>query len=101
MSELRLDEREGTVVMSVRAAPGASRERIVGILGDALKIAVSAPPEKGRANQRIIELLTELLGLPARSVQLLSGAASRDKRFVVTGISAAELRARLDAHLSA
>ena len=101
MSQLRLDQRDDSVVLSVRAAPGARRERIVGILGEALKIAVSAPPEKGRANQRIAELLIELLGLPARSVELLSGASSRDKRFAVTGISAAELRARLEAHLSA
>lgn len=101
MTELRLDQRDDCVVLSVRAAPGARRERVVGILGEALKIAVAAPPEKGRANERIAELLTELLGLPARSVRLLTGAASRDKRFAVTGLTAAELRARLDAHLSA
>jgi uncharacterized protein (TIGR00251 family) len=101
VTELRLDQREDSVVLSVRAAPGARRERIVGVLGDALKIAVAAPPEKGRANRRIADLLTEVLGLPARSVQLLSGATSRDKRFAVTGLTVAELRARLDAHLSA
>lgn len=101
MSALRLDHRDDSVVLSVRAVPGARRERIVGVLGDALKIAVAAPPEKGRANRRIQELLAELLRIPVRSVQLLSGATSRDKRFAVTGISAQELRARLCAHLSA
>jgi uncharacterized protein (TIGR00251 family) len=100
VSDLRLDPRDDGVILSVRAAPGARRERIVGILGEALKVAVAAPPEKGKANQRIADLLIDLLGLPARSVRLVSGATSRDKRFAVSGISAAELRRRLDAHLS-
>lgn len=100
MSELRLESRADGVVLTVRAVPGASRDRVVGVLGQALKIAVVSPPEKGKANDRLVELLTASLGRPARSVCLLSGASSRDKRLLVTEISAAELHKRIDAHLS-
>jgi uncharacterized protein (TIGR00251 family) len=97
---LALEMREGGVVLKVRAAPGAPRDRIAGVLGGALKVAVAAPPEKGKANRRIAELLTEVLALQAGSVRLLSGGGAKDKRWLLLGISAAELRARVDAHLT-
>ena len=96
---LRLESRGDQVVLAVRVTPGAARERIVGVHGDALKVAVAAPPEKGRANDRLLAVLAQALGLPARSLTLLSGATSRDKRVGVRGVDAADLRARLEACL--
>jgi uncharacterized protein (TIGR00251 family) len=92
---LQMEARADGVVLKVRAAPGASRERVVGVHGDALKVAVQAPPEKGKANQRIAALLAEALGVATRDIELLSGAASRDKRFFIRGLGEDEARKRL------
>lgn len=74
--------------LTVWVVPGARRTEIVGFHGDAVKIRVAAPPEKGRANQAVIGLLSEQLGA---KVRLASGASSRRKRFVVLGMSVGDL----------
>ena len=94
---LALQERDDGIAFAVRAAPGASRERVVGVHGEALKVAVAAPPEKGKANARLLAVLAQALGVPPRDLELLSGAGSRDKRVLVRGLPLAELRARLQA----
>ena len=99
MTDLTLQAHAEGVVLRVRASPGARKGRLLGVLAGALKVAVAAPPEKGRANDAIAALLAKELGLPARGIYLLSGATAKDKRFVVTAITAAELRRRLDALL--
>ena len=81
--------------LKVKAVPGASRSEIVGRLGAALKIRVAAPPEGGKANREILELLAERLGLPAASVTLVSGAASPAKVVELLGITAEQAWARL------
>jgi uncharacterized protein (TIGR00251 family) len=86
---------EAGALLRVRAQPGARRERIVGLHGDALKVAVAAPPERGRANERIAQVLAEALGVPPRDVVLLSGATSKDKRFVIAGRTPEECHALL------
>lgn len=98
---LSLETRPEGLVLKVRAVPGSSRERIVGILGDALKVAVQAPPERGRANERIAAVLADALGLTARAIELLSGPASREKRFLLRTDDVATIRARLEALVSA
>ena len=92
---IELVEQPNGVVLSVRAQPRARQTRIVGEHGGALKIAVTDPPEKGRANQSIIEVLCEQLGLKKSQVTLLSGATSRDKRFSIAGLDASQMLARL------
>lgn len=79
-------------VLRVKAVPGSSRDRIVGRHGDALKVTVTAPPEQGKANDRIAALLAKALGLPRRTVSLLSGSASAHKRFWLQGTSADAVR---------
>ena len=81
--------------LKVKAVPGASRSEIVGRLGEALKVRVAAPPEGGKANREILELLAERLGLPAASVTLVSGAASPAKVVELRGFSAEQAWARL------
>lgn len=81
--------------MTARAAvwvqPGASRARIVGRLGNALKVAVTAPPEKGKANQAVVKLLAGELGVPASSVRVVAGAAARRKTIAVDGMTQSAL----------
>lgn len=69
----------GGVVLTVIVVPGASRARVVGIHGDRLKVAVAAPPERGRANRAVVELLATWSGLAANQVELVGGATSRVK----------------------
>ena len=83
------------VVLPVRVQPKARRARIVGAHGRALKLAVTQPPEQGKANQAVLELLCAELSLKRAQVRLLSGDTSRDKRFLLIGIKPAELQERL------
>jgi uncharacterized protein (TIGR00251 family) len=89
--------REGPdgVSFALRVQPRARRNAIVGELGDALKIALTAPPADGRANEACVEFFAELLGVPRSSIAIASGQSSRNKVIRVSGISAAELKKRL------
>ena len=65
----------------VKAVPGASRSRIAGVLGDRLKVQVAAPPEDGKANKAVAEVLARWLGLAKSEVELVSGASQPAKVF--------------------
>jgi uncharacterized protein (TIGR00251 family) len=82
-------------VLPVRAQPGARTSGVAGEHAGALKLAVSAAPEKGKANRALAALLSELLGVRRSQVELVSGAASPAKRFLIRGLTAEELRARV------
>lgn len=85
---------DGTV-LAVRAQPGAKRAGVVGTHGGALRVAVTAAPERGKANTAIVAVLADALGCRASQLVLLSGPTSRDKRFLVTGVDPDALRTRL------
>jgi uncharacterized protein (TIGR00251 family) len=82
-------------VLPVRAQPGARKAGVLGEQAGALKVAVTAPPEDGRANQALVELLRDWLGVKRSQLELIGGPTSRDKRFLVRGVTAEELRARV------
>lgn len=84
-----------TVRVKVRAQPRASREAIVGVHDGALKIAITAPPVDGAANEALVRVIAKALEVPARSVELDRGASGRSKTFVVTGIDAETAISRL------
>ena len=73
-----LEHPEGCV-LPVRAQPGARRAGVQGEQNGALKVAVTAPPEDGRANQAITEVLRDWLGLKRSQVELVSGATHRKR----------------------
>ncbi len=83
------------VEINVKVVPGASRDRIMGLLGDALKVQISAPPEKGRANAAVIEVLAKALGVSGKSISLVGGVTSPRKSFHIYGRSVSEVRAAL------
>jgi uncharacterized protein (TIGR00251 family) len=72
--------------LNVKVVPGSSRDQIVGWLGDALKIKVMAPPEKGAANNAVIGLLAKTLGLSTNAIHIESGHTSPTKVITVTGL---------------
>jgi uncharacterized protein (TIGR00251 family) len=90
------DYAEGCV-LPVRAQPGARKAGVLGEQNGALKVAVTAPPEDGRANQALVEALREALGLRRSQVELIGGQTSRDKRFLIRGVAKAELERRVAA----
>jgi uncharacterized protein (TIGR00251 family) len=88
--------------IAVRVQPGARRNALVDRLANGdWKIAVSAPPEGGRANEAVVELLAELLGVKRREVTVARGTSSRAKSIEVTGLETGEAERRLAAALAA
>ncbi len=81
--------------LKVKVSPGASRDRIVGWLDDALKLQVRAQPEKGKANAAVISLLADQLQISAKRMSVVSGAASRMKMIEIDDLSGTELRQKL------
>ncbi len=81
--------------LRVKIIPGSTQNKIVGWLGDAVKIRVQAPPEKGKANAAVISLLADFLDIPARQLSICAGHASPNKVVEVQGVSAAELTSKL------
>jgi uncharacterized protein (TIGR00251 family) len=98
---ITLAEHPEGLLLPVRAQPGARKAGVLGEHSGALKIAVTAPPEDGRANKALTELLRELLELKRSQIELLFGATSRDKRFLIRGLPRADLERRLAALLKA
>jgi uncharacterized protein (TIGR00251 family) len=86
-----------SATLAIKAIPNAPRSEVVGWLGDALKVKVHAPPVEGRANEALCEFLADHLRLPRRAVEVLRGDTSRQKTVRITGLTAAELLARLPA----
>lgn len=81
--------------LKIRAKPRAGRNKVVEVRGDALLVAVTDPPEKGKANEAIRKTLAKGLGVSKSSVTIVSGETHRDKRIHVAGLSAADVRERL------
>lgn len=71
------------LLIDVRVQPKSSKNVIVGLHGEALKVKLNAPPVEGKANKALIQLVAKLLGCPKSDVEILSGQASRSKRLLV------------------
>ena len=84
-------EQDGTVTFDVVVTPRASRERIGGVRGDRLCIAVTAPPADGAANDATTALLARALRVPRSAVVIARGASSRKKTLRVRGVSRAQV----------
>jgi uncharacterized protein (TIGR00251 family) len=81
--------------LAVRVHPGARKNGVTGVHADALKIALTAPPVDGKANEALIAFLAEALRLPRARIAIVAGITSRAKTVRITGKSAAEVAAAL------
>lgn len=81
----------------LRVSPGARRTELVGRHGEGWKVRVAAPPEGGRANDAVLDLLARELSLPRRSLSIVSGHTAREKVVQMAGIDGAETERRLEA----
>ena len=79
----------------IKLAPKSSDDTIIGWMGNTLKVRVSAPPQRGKANKALLVLLCDALGLPARCVRLVQGAASPNKVVEIQGLDENDIRMRL------
>ena len=91
-----LRETPAGVTFAIKVHPRAKKNAIAGELGDALKVALTAPPVEGKANEACIEFFAELLEVPRSSVTITAGQASRNKVIRVVGLSAVEIEKRLN-----
>lgn len=88
MDKLQIESTEGGVIFSVKVVPGSSRTGVCGLLDGMVKIKVSAQPEKGKANQCLIEFLAKKLGVKKSAISIISGQSNPIKKVEVLGISA-------------
>ncbi len=84
---LEVQEREGTVIFSVRVQPRASKDEIAGEMGGALKVRLRAPAVEDRANEALVDFLAQLLKTPRSAVGILGGERSRKKRLEIRGVT--------------
>lgn len=74
------EEKEGCIVLSVRVVPRAAKDGIQGLMGDALKVRIMAPPAEGKANAYLVKFLAQYWKIPRAKIELLSGETGRNKR---------------------
>ena len=92
-----LREQGGDVLLLVKLQPRASKNEIIGPLGDELRIKVTAPPVDAAANQALVELLAEKLDCPRGRVELIRGHTSRHKTILLHGFKPGDVLAKLSA----
>ncbi|HEU4723440.1 MAG TPA: DUF167 domain-containing protein [Gemmatimonadaceae bacterium] len=93
MDTLRVEVRGTVVRVGVHVQPRASKSEIVGLHGAALKVRLQAPPVDGAANEALVSLLADRLGVPRRSVRVAAGATSRAKTVEIDGTTERAVRA--------
>ena len=74
------------ILINVKVVPGSSRDRVAGRYGDGIKVQVSAPPEKGKANEAVARVLAEFLGVKTADVALVAGHGNPRKQFRISGV---------------
>jgi uncharacterized protein (TIGR00251 family) len=86
---------ELTTRLRIRVSPGAKTTELVGRHGDGWKVRVAAPPERGRANEALLDLLANRLRVTPAELTVVAGRSSRDKVVELRGIEAGEAARRL------
>jgi uncharacterized protein len=87
--------------LTVRLTPRGGRDAIQGWDGETLRVRVGAPPVEGAANEALVRLLASVLGVPRMHVRVMAGARSKVKILEVSGLSADEMRGRIESAIGA
>ncbi len=96
MAELIVRDSDEGVVFTAKVVPSSSRTHLAGTLDGMLKIKISAPPEKGKANKAVIDLLSKKLGMKGSGVRIISGKTNPVKQVQIEGITGQQLVKRLE-----
>jgi len=98
---IQFEQASQGVLVSVKAQAAARRNGITGLHDGMLKVAVTQAPEKGKANEAILAVLADALGMARNQISLHSGATSPRKKFLFTGVSQEELEQRIASAIKA
>jgi hypothetical protein len=88
------------IVLPIKAQPGAKRNGITGEHAGALKVSVSQAPEKGKANDALVAVIADALGLKRGQIELMSGQTSSQKKFLIRDATREDLEQRISIALS-
>jgi uncharacterized protein len=91
-----IHETSAGISFVVKVQPRAKKNAITGVLGDALKLSLTAPPADGRANEACIECFAKLLDVPRSAITIISGQTSRRKVIRIAGVSATQIKKKLE-----
>jgi uncharacterized protein len=94
--KLIIQQAGNSVIFSVKVVPRSSKTAIAGLLGGMLKVKLAAAPEKGKANESLVEFLADTLGVKRNMVTITSGLTSPVKTIQITGISAETIHQKLN-----
>lgn len=86
----------GGIEVDVAVVPRASRSRVIGPLGDRIKVQLAAPPVDGAANAELVALLADVLDLPRRSIAIVRGETSKRKTVRIEGADATAIHQQLE-----
>jgi len=89
-----------SLALNVYVQPRASKNRVAGMHGSAIKICVTAPPVKNKANEAVIHFIADILGVPKASVSIKSGKQSRAKKVLINNLALEEAQKVLSRTLS-
>jgi uncharacterized protein (TIGR00251 family) len=92
-SGLRASEKDGAVTVDLLVQPRAARPAVGPLVGDRLRVAVSAPPVEGKANEAVVRALAEALGVPRTAVEIVRGEGGRRKTARIRGVTLAAVTA--------
>lgn len=88
---IKIQEGPNSVSFAIKVHPKARRDGISGMVGDSIKLDITAPPIEGRANDACIRFFSKLLKVPRSSVTIAAGTSNRNKVIRITGVTAAEV----------
>jgi len=92
--------KNNSLTFNVYVQPRASRNRVAGMHGNAIKVCVTAPPVENKANGAVIHLFADLFGVPRSAVSIKSGRQGRNKRVLIDNLALEEAQETLSRALS-
>ncbi len=92
---IKIRKMEDGIIIPARIQPNSSKEKVLGEYAEKLKIAVTSPPEKGKANKAIVKVLAKWLNIKTSDVQIVSGEKSKDKEIFVRNITKTDVQTLL------
>ena len=95
MRKFEITDAKKGAAFAVRVITRAKKNEIVGWMGEAIKVRITAPPVEGKANEALVSFLAEKLGVRQRAVEIVAGEKSRNKMICVMGMSPDEVDERL------
>ncbi len=95
VENLKISQTPAGITFQVKVVPAGSRTSIEGCYGDMLKVKLSAAPEKGKANEALLEFLAEKLDIKRKFIKIVSGLTSKVKQVAIEQITQQEFLEKL------